>query len=204
MAVPIPILKLRAFDHNGAPLAGGLLFSYLAGTTVPQSTYTDATGGSPNANPVVLDANGEADVWLGNAKYKFILQDFLGVQQWVVDNVDGTGSGGNSTPAWVSHAVTDGQAAAALSGETVDFATFSQAVWQVEIQRGTTVFTTGQLAIQNVNGTGRVVLGISLANEPNGVTFSISQASTVCTLKAALDSGAGNGTIKLSRSQVPK
>lgn len=204
MAIPIPILKARFLDANGVPLVGGQLFSYIAGSTTPLTTYTDSTGATPNTNPVVLDANGEADVWLGSAQYKFVLEDANSVVQWTVDNVDGTGSGGNSTAAWATHSVSDGQSATALTGETVDFATYSQAIWQVEIQRGTTVFSTGTVYIQNVNGTGRVVVGDLFAMEASGVTFSVTQASTVCTLNAALDSGAGNGTIKLSRTQVPK
>lgn len=69
---------------------GGKLYTYQAGTSTPQATYTDSTGSTPNANPVVLDANGEASVWADpTLSYKFILQDSNGVQQWTVDNVIG-------------------------------------------------------------------------------------------------------------------
>ncbi len=83
-------MKFRAFDSNGDPLAGGKLYSYAAGTTTPQTTYTNA-GGTTNANPVVLDANGEADVWMDPAlAYKFILKNSLDVTQWTVDNIPGS------------------------------------------------------------------------------------------------------------------
>ena len=59
----LPPLKAQFFDDNGNPLSGGLLYSYIAGSTTPVDTYTDATGGSTNTNPIVLDARGEADVW---------------------------------------------------------------------------------------------------------------------------------------------
>lgn len=203
MAKLLPQLKARYFDINGAPLVGGLLYSYIAGTSTPLTTYADQSGGTPNANPVVLDANGQADVWLGNRIYKFVLTDSLGVVQWTVDNVDGSDTTPNATFPWASHNVLDGQAAADLTGETVDFATYSQGIFDVEIKRGTTVFATGQIVIQNVNGTGRIVPGMFITNEAHGVTFSISQVSTVCTLRAALDTGAGNGTIKCSRRLVP-
>lgn len=86
-----PVLRLRYFDSNGNPLAGGKLYSYTAGTTTPQSTYTDQGGLSANANPLVLDANGEAAMWLDpTLSYKFILKDSSDVQQWSVDNVIGT------------------------------------------------------------------------------------------------------------------
>lgn len=80
--------KFRAFDSNGDPLAGGLLYSYAAGTTTPLATYTTKAGSVANANPVVLDANGEADVWTTpGVDYKFVLKNSVLVIQWTVDNV---------------------------------------------------------------------------------------------------------------------
>ena len=52
------------FNQGGAPLAGGKLFTYLSGTTTKLKTYTDYTGDTPNTNPIILDANGQCDVWL--------------------------------------------------------------------------------------------------------------------------------------------
>jgi hypothetical protein len=82
-----PYPKLQFFDNNGLPLAGGLLFSYQAGTTTPAPTYTDSTGSTVNANPVVLDASGRANVWLGANGYKFVLQTSTGSTLWTVDNI---------------------------------------------------------------------------------------------------------------------
>ena len=70
------------------PLPFGKLYTYAAGTSTPLATYTDSTGGSSNTNPVVLDANGQADVWLGSSAYKFILKDAADVTVWTVDNID--------------------------------------------------------------------------------------------------------------------
>lgn len=64
-------------DANGAPLTGGLLYSYLSGTTTPATTYTSRDGGTNNTNPIVLDAAGRtpAEVWLdGGVLYKFVLK----------------------------------------------------------------------------------------------------------------------------------
>ena len=92
MASPLSFPKFRAFNSTGTgPLAGGLLYTYIAGTSTPQNTYTSSTLGTANANPVVLDSTGSADVWLGNASYKFILQDSLAVVQWTEDNVSQSG-----------------------------------------------------------------------------------------------------------------
>lgn len=83
-----PVFRQRFFDNvTGAPLAGGMLYSYQAGTTTLQATYANA-GGTANTNPVVLDVNGYADIWLDPAlAYKFILTDASGNQLWSVDNV---------------------------------------------------------------------------------------------------------------------
>lgn len=82
-----PELIQRYFDANGIPLAGGKLFSYVAGTSTPQATYTDATLATPNPNPVILDGTGSAPVWLGPGAYKFVLQDVNGNPQFTVDGV---------------------------------------------------------------------------------------------------------------------
>lgn len=82
-----PLLRQRFLDSNGLPLNGGKLYSYAAGTTTPQDTYTNSTG-TLNANPVVIDANGYADVWIDpTLSYKFVLKDSGGSTLWTVDNV---------------------------------------------------------------------------------------------------------------------
>jgi hypothetical protein len=81
--------KLQFFDANGAPLVGGKLYTYAAGTTTPLATYTDYGGGTANANPVILDSRGEASVWLGTALYKMALYSATDVLIWTVDNIGG-------------------------------------------------------------------------------------------------------------------
>ena len=68
--------------------------------------------------------------------------------------------------------------------------------------RGTTVVFNGRLSMQSVNGTWRVEDGGG-EGDASGVTFSVSQATTVGQLRAALDSGAGNGTIKIKKHNFP-
>jgi hypothetical protein len=87
-----PAPKLQFFDANGAPLAGGLLYTYAAGSTTPLATYTDFTGVSANTNPIVLDSRGEANVWLGTASYKLALYTSASVLIWTVDNISTNGS----------------------------------------------------------------------------------------------------------------
>lgn len=89
MALLSPNPKLQFFDSNGDPLVDGKLYTYAAGTNTPLATYTDATGGTPNANPVELDSRGEATVFLGTAQYKFVLKDSDDNTIWTVDNFGG-------------------------------------------------------------------------------------------------------------------
>ncbi len=61
-------------DDNGAPLAGGFINTYAAGTTTPLATYTTSAGNVPNSNPIGLNGAGRiaTQVWLQAATaYKF-------------------------------------------------------------------------------------------------------------------------------------
>jgi hypothetical protein len=90
MAALAPAPKAQFFDANGAPLVGGKLYSYAAGTTTPLATYTDQGGSTPNANPVILDSRGEASVWLGTSgPYKLRLTSATDVDIWTVDDIYG-------------------------------------------------------------------------------------------------------------------
>lgn len=77
--------KFQAFDSDGVPLVGGLLYTYTAGTTTNKATYSTPAG-TANANPVVMDSRGEADVY-GSGFYKFVLKTSAGVTVWTLDNV---------------------------------------------------------------------------------------------------------------------
>lgn len=82
-----PMPKFQAFNNSGQPCAGCKLYSYAAGTSTPQATYTDSTGGTPNANPVVLDAYGRANVWLSALAYKLVLTTPGGTVLYSTDNI---------------------------------------------------------------------------------------------------------------------
>lgn len=82
--LPQPIA--RFFTAAGAPLAGGLVYTYAAGTTTPMASYMDSTGLIQNSNPVILDSTGSASIWISGA-YKIVLKDSTGVVQWTADNI---------------------------------------------------------------------------------------------------------------------
>lgn len=86
LLAPAPVM--RFYDNNNFPLAGGQLYTYQAGTTTPAATYTDSTAITPNPNPVVMNARGEASVWLSPTQaYKFVLKDASGNTIWTADQI---------------------------------------------------------------------------------------------------------------------
>ena len=87
MAVLTPTAKMQFFTADGEPLVGGKLYTYSAGTTTPQVTYTDNTAVTANTNPIILDSRGEANIWLGGLVYKFKLTDADDVEIWTVDYI---------------------------------------------------------------------------------------------------------------------
>src|SRR5688572_27584164 len=83
----MPEARQRYYNNAGEPLALGLLYTYAAGTSTPKATYTDSAGLVPHANPIVLDAKGEAVIYW-NGAYKVDLKTADGVQitGYPVDN----------------------------------------------------------------------------------------------------------------------
>lgn len=82
------------FDNNGVPLAGGKLYTYAAGTTTPQTTYTSSSGSVANSNPIILNAagrlSGSGEIWLTEGTtYKFVLYTSNDVLIGTYDNIDG-------------------------------------------------------------------------------------------------------------------
>lgn len=89
---PVGGAGAQFFNNIGQPLSGGLLYTYAAGTSAPEATYTTSLGTVANANPIVLDAYGRppSQIWLtGGVTYKFILKDSSSVQIWSNDNIPG-------------------------------------------------------------------------------------------------------------------
>lgn len=67
-----PIPKQQFFANNGRPADGFRVFTYIAGTTTKLATKV-APGGADNANPIVLNFRGEADIWIPpNVSYKYV------------------------------------------------------------------------------------------------------------------------------------
>ena len=90
-------------DVNGNPLTGGKLYSYEAGTTTPQTTYTTVSGDVPHANPIILDSAGRVpggQIWLtAGLNYKFVLTSSTDTSIGTWDNITGINGTGISTNA---------------------------------------------------------------------------------------------------------
>lgn len=83
----------KYFDSDGiAPLASGKVYTYSAGTTTPLATYSDAAGSTPNANPITLDANGQALIYVtAGTAYDFVIKRPDGTQVGVTQRVKADG-----------------------------------------------------------------------------------------------------------------
>jgi hypothetical protein len=169
MAVNLsPVLGVAGqfFDNNGNPLAGGKIFTYAAGTTTNQATYTSATGLIAHSNPIILDAAGRVpsgEIWLTDGlSYKFVIKTSLDTLIGSFDNLVG------------------------INSNFINFLT------EVEIQTATagqTVFTLTTMEYQpNTNSLTVYVDGV---NQYDGVTYAYTEtSSTVVTFTAGLHVGA--------------
>lgn len=79
------------YDTQGLPLAGGKIYTYMAGTNTPLITYITADKAVANPNPITLDAEGEAYIYLLPQNYKFVIKDQNGVIIKTIDNISGYG-----------------------------------------------------------------------------------------------------------------
>ena len=88
MAGLSPTPKQQIFGSDGAPLVGGKIYTYAAGTSTPIATYTDSGAGTANTNPIILDSYGQANIWLlDTVSYKFVVKDATDVLLYTVDNI---------------------------------------------------------------------------------------------------------------------
>jgi hypothetical protein len=93
---PVGGVAGQFFDNNGNPLSGGKIFTYSAGTTTNQPTYTSASGGIAHTNPIILDSAGRVpsgEIWLTDGlAYKFVITDSNDVLIGTYDNIIGINS----------------------------------------------------------------------------------------------------------------
>jgi len=81
------------FDNSGVPLAGGKIYTYIAGTSANATTYTTSLGNVAHSNPIVLDGAGRVpsgEIWVTDGlTYKFVLKDSTEALIGTYDNLTG-------------------------------------------------------------------------------------------------------------------
>lgn len=92
-----PVAHQIFLATNGAPLVSGCVTTSISGSNTPQTTYTDSTALTANSNPIILGADGGADIWMTNVAYRFTVVAYdgipgnkcaAGVQQYVRDGIN--------------------------------------------------------------------------------------------------------------------
>ena len=163
---PVGGVAAQFFDNSGNVLTGGKIYTYTAGTTTPQVTYTSATGVTAHSNPIILDASGRVpsgEIWLTDGlSYKFLVKTSTDVLIGTYDNVIG------------------------INSNFINFLT------ETEIQTATagqTVFTLTTMQYQPA--TNSLSVFVDGVNQYDGVSYSyVETSSTVVTFTAGLHVGA--------------
>lgn len=157
------------FTDAGIVLSGGKINTYLAGTTTPTATYTDLTGVTPNANPLILGSNGRlvgVQIWQPQGiSLKLVITDANNVQLGpVFDQVTGINDPTTLTTLLANPA----------SGTGVDLV--ANAVKSYDI------FSSVRAALAPTLGTGQTLVidveGASVATDTGGGLFYWNAAST--------------------------
>lgn len=95
---------------DGTPVAGGQLFTFQAGQGPAATTYLNSSG-TPNTNPIILDAAGRATIFLAPGSYYYRLFDSVSNGSAFIKDQDNI----SSVPTSATQTVTPGIAGAALS-----------------------------------------------------------------------------------------
>ena len=85
MATLATNVSFQCLGLDGKPLAGGKVYTYSAGTTTSKATYTTMAGTVANPNPVILDQNGKAKIFLGDGSYRLQIKDS---NDALIDDID--------------------------------------------------------------------------------------------------------------------
>jgi len=93
---PIYGAGAQLFNNDGIPLSGGLIYTYLSGTSTPAAVYTSNTGLIQHSNPIVLDSSGRVpggEIWITDGvSYKFVVKNSSVVLIGSYDNLVGINS----------------------------------------------------------------------------------------------------------------
>jgi hypothetical protein len=144
-----PVGKQYFTDSNGAPLSGGKVSTYLAGSSTPATTYSDSALTTANSNPIILDSSGRCTIYLQSSSYKYVVQDAADRLIWTQDNIASVAAqavlgeifsfGGDSSAPVTATTYTVGTGYAALA--------FGSAIYRVDsVDLGGTYVLVGMLS----------------------------------------------------------
>ena len=77
-------------DSNGAPLAGGKIYTYVTGTSTPATVYQDSSLATPWSNPIILPADGKVTIYQDAETIKAVVYNSDDVLQDTYDPIAST------------------------------------------------------------------------------------------------------------------
>ena len=88
IATPMPQIRAKFTNKLGIPLSGCKVYTYEPNSNIPKTTWIDIDKTVENTNPILLDAAGEADIFL-DGLYQIVVKDRFG---FTVYDVEKTGA----------------------------------------------------------------------------------------------------------------
>lgn len=88
IASPMPQIRAKFTNKLGIPLSGCKVYTYEPNSNIPKKTWIDIDKTVENTNPILLDAAGEADIFI-DGLYRVVVKDRFG---FVVYDVEKTGN----------------------------------------------------------------------------------------------------------------
>ena len=97
-------------DSSGNPASGWKIYTYAAGSSTLQTTYTTSAGSVAQSNPIVINSLGfptTGQIWLtAGQPYKLTLTDASDVVQKTEDNISGVNDTSVTIDQWVASGLT--------------------------------------------------------------------------------------------------
>lgn len=205
----LPPAVTQFSDANGDPLASGQVFMYVPNSSTPKLTWQDSGATIPNANPIILNAAGEAVIF-GSGAYRQMVYDSLGNLQWDSTTLDpgyaimATFNGTSTTSVAIgtgSKTFTTQPGLQFFPGGTVNIASNASALNYMNGTVASYDTTTGILVVTVLQDGGSGTysdwnIAVSGIQGPAGTVTSISIAST----NGFAGSSSGGGTPQLTLS----
>lgn len=155
-----PVGNDQFIDANGNPLNGGKIYTYLAASSIPATTWTTIDGNVAQTNPIIINSLGATanPIWLtAGAAYKFVIKDSTDVTMlYTFDNITGINDPttvASITSEWESSLVTPAYVAPTVIAMTGDFTLTIPAGIRIRtINTGGTVYSTVTSSVYNIAG----------------------------------------------------